>query len=69
MSKKHKKNSYNQTGGAVAMSHAAEYQIIKHDLLKVVVLNAIYLAGVVALYYSNVKYGFLEQWFSKILHL
>ncbi len=46
---------------------AAEHVIIKHDLLKVVVLNVIYLAGLLVLFSLNQKSHFLEAWFSKVL--
>ncbi len=42
--------------------HAAEYRHIRHDLIKVVLLNAIYLAAVLALYYANKQSHFLESW-------
>lgn len=53
----------NQHGheGAAAL-HAAEYKHIKHDLIRVVLLNALYLAGVLALYYANRQSHFLENW-------
>jgi hypothetical protein len=62
MSKKH----HNHSEYSVSRDHAAEYSIIKHDLLKVVILNAVYLAAILALFYSNKQSGFLEDWFSKI---
>lgn len=71
MSKKHKKNqSSSQTSDsqAAAGMHGAEYTIIKHDLIKVVILNLIYLAGVLVLYFTDQKTHYLEHWFSKILH-
>lgn len=48
--------------------HESEYGIIKHDLIKVLILNAVYLAGVLALYFTNQKTHYLEAWFSKLLH-
>jgi hypothetical protein len=68
MSKKHNKTNQNQTAEYAVSTHTAEYRIIKHDLVKVVVLNSIYLAAVLAIYYSNLRAGYLEHWFSKILH-
>ena len=46
---------------------AAEHVIIKHDLFKVIVLNVIYLAGLLVLFYFNQKSHFLEAWFSKLM--
>lgn len=68
MSKKHKKYNQGQESVSPAAPHAAEYRIIKHDLMKVVALNAVYLVAVLAIYYSNLKIGYLEHWFNKILH-
>jgi hypothetical protein len=48
--------------------HAEEYKIIKHDLLRVFLLNLAYLAGIVALYYANRNSLFLERWFSKLFN-
>jgi len=51
-----------------ALSHDAEYAIIRKDLVRVLILNAIYLAAILALYFTNQKTQYLEHWFSKILH-
>jgi hypothetical protein len=71
MSKKHT-NSGNQGGSQstqnVALSHEAEYRIIKFDLIKVLILNVAYLAIILGLYFGNQKSQFLEHWFAKILH-
>lgn len=48
---------------------AAEHIIIKHDLLKVIVLNIIYLAGLLALFFANQKSHFLETWFTKLMNM
>lgn len=45
-----------------------EYLIIIHDLARVIILNLIYLAAVLAIYFSNQKTHYLEVWFAKILH-
>ncbi len=52
----------------VALSHAAEYLIIKHDLLRVVMLNAIYLVGVLTIYFTNQKSHYLDNLLSRWLH-
>lgn len=72
MSKKHKKhhsdnNQDSPVPGAYS-AHAAEYRIIKHDLIRVIILNTIYLAGALALYYTNQKSHYLERWFGNIIH-
>jgi hypothetical protein len=68
MSKKHKKQNISQGMITAAALHGDEYRIIKHDLLRVIVLNVIYLAAVLVLYYTNQKTHYLENWFSQILH-
>lgn len=50
------------------MTHAQEYRIIKFDLVKVVILNVVYLAVILSLYYTNLHSGYLERWFGRILH-
>lgn len=69
MSKKHK-NFYQQAAAtnSPGAAHAAEYRIIKHDLFKVLILNVIYLAAVLAVYFTNSKSHYLEHWFGKVFH-
>jgi len=67
MSKKHKHHQ-SSTASQSPSQHATEYSIIRHDLIKLVILNAIYLAGVLAIYFTNVKSHYLEHWFERILH-
>jgi hypothetical protein len=50
------------------LSHTGEYQIIKHDLIKVVVLNLVYLAVLLALFFGNQHTHFVDNWFAKLLH-
>jgi len=69
MSKKNKKNFQSfPSNGQPVLGRENEYTIIKHDLIRVVILNAVYFACLLALYYSNLKTHYLENWFSKILH-
>ena len=69
MSKKHNKGTDSgsgyQPGG---LSLAAEHQIIKHDLLRVVILNLFYLAAMVTLYVINQRSGAVDNWFARLLH-
>ncbi|MBL8029702.1 MAG: hypothetical protein JNN11_00425 [Candidatus Doudnabacteria bacterium] len=64
MSNKNTSQSFKAAGS----EHVAEYGVIKHDLVKVVILNAVYLAAIVALYLSNKQSGFLEKWFAKVFN-
>ncbi len=68
MSKKHKRSDYQLQQQPGSMSHAAEYHIIKYDLIKVVVLNLVYLAVILSLYYGNQQSHFLDNWFARLLH-
>jgi hypothetical protein len=68
MSKKYKHFQSQPSGQASIFSHEAEYKIIKFDLIIVVILNAVYLAGILALYYGNQHSHFLDNWFAKVLH-
>jgi len=72
MSKKHRRqfNQSNQSAAPAAGSNelSAEYRIIKFDLIRVMVMNLVFLAAVLALYYTNLHSGYLERWFDKILH-
>ena len=68
MSKKNKSGQTSHVDQVAMQEHAAEYRIIRNDLLKVVALNVVYLVAILALYYTNLKSGYLEAWFDKILH-
>lgn len=46
--------------------HKAEYRIISSDLVRLVVLNGIMLAAVLALYYVNRSSGIVEKLFNQI---
>lgn len=46
----------------------AEYQVIKKDLTKVLILNSVYVIALLTLYFTNEKTHYLENFFSKILH-
>ena len=73
MSKKNKKfasqniAASTHAGGAV-LTHDSEYKIIKHDLFKVVILNAVYLVVILFMYFGNQKTHFVDNWFAKLLH-
>lgn len=67
MSKKNKNNPKEERLVAVS-GHSEEYTIIYHDLMKVGLLNVVYLVLILTLYYTNLRSNFLENWFSRILH-
>ena len=69
MSKKHKKLGMQTAGNmGAAIDHGAEYRIIKFALIKVIILNVVYLAVIIGLYMANRQSGFLDKWFAKLLH-
>lgn len=49
--------------------HAAEYKIISADMIRLVVLNAIILAAVLLVYYTNSNSGYLERLFEKLFKI
>lgn len=49
-----------------ASQHAAEYKIISADMIRLVVLNAVILAAVLVVYYTNANSGYLERLFEKL---
>lgn len=46
--------------------HAAEYRIIRNDLVRVVIVNLVFLAGVLAIYFTNQKSNYLQQLYERI---
>ncbi len=44
-----------------------EYRIIRSDLIRVIFVNALFLSGLLALYYTNQQSHYLERWFSGII--
>lgn len=74
MSKKHKKSGIqNPTptvqAQATGFTQQAEFGVIKSDLIKVLVLNLIYLIAIISLYYFNQKSNVLNSWFTHWLHI
>ena len=51
----------------ISQSHEQEYKIIKHDLIRLIILNIIYLAGLLTLYYTNQQSHYLDKWLFSIL--
>lgn len=73
MSKKHRRQSRESEVGSTnivsgSVPIAEEYRIIRSDLITVLALNALYLAGVLVLYYTNQHSHYLERWFTSIFH-
>ena len=66
MSKKHQGST--AYSGPLSQSHETEYRVIKHDLIRVILLNVLYLAALLVVFYTNQKTGYLEHWVGKIFH-
>lgn len=69
MSKKNKKfRSTNYSPAAMnSTDQVVEYKIIKGDLVKVLIINVLFLAAILTLYFTNIKSHYLEIWFDKII--
>ncbi len=61
-----KPSANNDKQSAFYNSHAEEYRMIRHDLIRVVVVNGLFLVAVLALYYANRSHPFLESWYQKL---
>ncbi|QQS22881.1 hypothetical protein IPM19_04660 [bacterium] len=47
-------------------AHAEEYRTVRHDLIRVALVNGVFLAAVLALYYANKSNPFLTSWYEKL---
>ncbi len=50
----------------VYAAHKQEYKDISSDLIKVLVVNGLFLVGVLILYYINKSNPFLENWYNAL---
>lgn len=51
---------------SVYSAHREEYKHITSDLIRVVVVNGLFLIGVLILYYINRSHPFLDSWYNSI---
>ncbi len=51
---------------AVYTAHQEEYKFISKDLIRVAVINTLFFAAVIAVYFINQNNPFLENWASKL---
>lgn len=65
---KNRNSSVTKTAGTAELQ-AAEHLVIKHDLWKVLVLNLVYLAGLLALFFANQRNHFLDTWFARLMNI
>lgn len=69
MSKNHhnqNKQSSAERNTAVYASHETEYQDIKKDLVRVVLLNSLILIAILAIYYTDKNSGYLQRFYDRI---
>jgi hypothetical protein len=63
-------NNFQSPAPQKAMSqseqHAAEYKIIRSDLIRVVIVNALFLAAVLVLYFTNRNSNYLERFYQNL---
>lgn len=51
---------------SVYSAHEEEYRMVRSDLIRVALVNGLFLAAVLALYYVNRSNPFLEAWYKKL---
>lgn len=61
----HKQSSAERTT-AIYASHEAEYQDIKKDLVRVVLLNSLILIAILVIYYTDKNSGYLQRFYEQI---
>ena len=50
-----------------AESDAAEYRVIRRDLIFVIAMNVVFFAGLIGLYFYNHSTGRVDQFFTHLL--
>lgn len=50
------------------ISRDSEYTVIRHDLYKVLALNAVYLVVLLVLYFTNKNTHYVDNFFARLLH-
>jgi hypothetical protein len=66
MSKKNKAQIFTlEMGGEQTKVFAKEYGVIRKDLLRILVLNLVYLAALLGLFVYNQKTDILQKWIVK----
>ncbi|MBL8030953.1 MAG: hypothetical protein JNK33_01340 [Candidatus Doudnabacteria bacterium] len=68
MSKKNRKSNTSSVPVSANPAWDAEYQVISKDLIRVIILNIVYLVGLLAVYYTNQQQHYLEQMFARLFH-
>lgn len=68
MSKKNRKANVSSTALSANPAWDSEYNVISKDLIRVIILNVVYLVGLLAVYYTNEQQHYLEHMFARLLH-
>ena len=57
-------NAVSLKDSSVYAAHQDEYKNISSDLIKVVIVNGLFLVGVLVLYFINKSNPFLDSWYN-----
>ncbi len=68
MSKKNRKANVSSTALSSNPAWDSEYNVISKDLIRVIILNVVYLVGLLAVYYTNEQQHYLERMFARLFH-
>lgn len=68
MSKKNRKGNAISSAVSANPTWDSEYNVISKDLIRVVILNVVYLVGLLAVYYTNEQQHYLERVFARLFH-
>lgn len=68
MSKKNRKGNTISSAVSANPTWDSEYNVISKDLIRVIILNVLYLAGLLAVYYTNEQQHYLERIFANLFH-
>ncbi|GEM_PF-2813211 len=60
--------SQSKTSSVQGMDHAIEYRIIRHDLVRLLILNLLYLALVLGVYYTDKTSHYLQKFADRFIH-
>lgn len=68
MSKKNRKSGAMISAVSANPTWDSEYNVISKDLIRVIILNVVYLVGLLAVYYTNEQQHYLERVFAQLFH-
>lgn len=68
MSKKNRKGNVLSSTLSTNPAWDSEYNVISKDLIRVVILNVVYLIALLAVYYTNEQQHYLERISAQLFH-